>query len=63
MLLHHPLVFAPPQLQQIQPPPPALRKSQFARGQLEVDGWDAANVMFWHAFSYPVSKSISADGQ
>ena len=50
-LLHQPLVFLPPHLQQVHPPPPALRKSQLASGQLAVDGWDAANVMLGHGVS------------
>lgn len=40
--VHHPPVFRPPQLQQVQALPP---KSQFAKGQLELDGWDPAKVI------------------
>jgi alpha-N-acetylglucosamine transferase len=48
MLLHHPLVFRPRHLQHIHSSLPALRKSQFASGQLAVDGWDAANAIPAH---------------
>jgi hypothetical protein len=48
MLLHHPLVFRARHLQHIHPSLPALRKSQFASGQLAVDDWDAANVIPAH---------------
>lgn len=51
MFLHHPLLFRPPHLQHVQLPSPALRKSQLARGQFDVDGWDAANVMLGHGVS------------
>jgi hypothetical protein len=63
MFLHHPLLFRPRHWQHVHPLVPALWKSQFASGQFPVDGWDAANVMLGHGVSYPVSRSMSADGQ